>query len=245
MEEYKEVFSKFYSTHPLGCGVIGNNVYIKKQSCYSSRIEQIALFNLNGETWWSKSQLVEIFPEEEIDRLFDSIYLDLCSSGFIESTHIHSFLADKIFSNRSFPHFGQAEQTFICSESFFSLKLDQSPMGVNLWKIIRKLTEKGNNMVAHNIRYNFKEFYFLVKLNSTEEWINSAKLKSLDANLYFSVLQEMFERKEEKSKYMRRILFISFLSHYGFTKTIENEIVSPCNDVFGCYDLQRYIGSFL
>ena len=121
-------------------------------------------------------------------------------------------------------------------------------MGVNLWKIISKLTEKGNNMVAHNIRYNFKEFYFLVKLNSTEEWINSITLKSLDANLYFSVLQEiqeMFERKEEKSKYMRTIFFKSFLSHYGFTKTIENEIVSPCNDVFGCYDLQRYIGSFL
>ena len=257
MQEYSEVRSNFYSEHPLGVGISEseNNVRIGSGK-FGTWIEEIASENLNEVIWWSKTQLEDFFGKEDIDKLFDRIYLDLCSLGFIVSPHIHDYLCEKMFFNSSYPLLNDPSSTFRVSQSIFSFKLDQSSMGVNLWKVINRLSDKEKNPVSHNIQYKYipishMEIYFYVELNSTEKWINSIELKSLDVNLYFSVLQEMLEKMIDSQtfssifKYNRRILYISFLSHYGFTKTIENEIVSPCNNVFGCYDLQRYIGSFL
>ena len=117
MEEYSKVHSIFYSKHPLGVGIdeSKNNVLIGTGK-FGPWIEKIALPTLNRVNWWSKPQLEDLFGKENIDRLFDRIYFDLCSSGFIEASHIHNFLCEKMFFNSSYPHLGD-------SESFLSSSL--------------------------------------------------------------------------------------------------------------------------
>ena len=252
MEEYKE-FSSTVNSYYLGCSNnvrhdFGNLISIKVSLSWSEKAQ--------GKDEWisiSSKEFNKFFISKEYrERFIFEIETDILRNIPKFSKDWHS-----VWRNLKF-HFDNSPKCAGFPEDFeYDLKkaersriLDSSSFGTNMCSLLDEFNDwyiySGLYPQWMNYLYVSEvKTFFLVKINQKDQWINSITLKSLDENLYFSVLQEMFESKKEKSKYMRRIFFISFLSHYGFTKTIENEIVSPCNDVFGCYDLQRYIGSFL
>jgi hypothetical protein len=257
MTEYKEFSSTVYSNHPLGSGVDGNNVRHDFGNLISVKVPPLSW----SEKAQRKSEWISI-SSEEFNKFFISPeykerFIFEIETDILRNTNKKEQVWHFVWRNLKF-HFDNSPRCFGFPEDFNynpdkserSRILDSSSFGTCMCALL----DEWSDWYLHSgcypqwINYLYvseEKIFFLVKMNQKDQWINSITLKSLDANLYFSVLQEMFERKKEKSKYMRTIFFKSFLSHYGFTKTIENEIVSPCNDVFGCYDLQRYTESFL
>ena len=255
MEEYTEFSSTFYS-QSLGCGVSGDNVRHDYGKLISVRVPLSWSEKAQGKSGWisiSSDEFNKFFISEEYkERFIFEIETDILRNTNKEEQVWHSVRRNSNFHFYNSPRcVGFPEDSnYNFNETERSRILDSSSFGTGMCALLDEWSDwyLHSGFYAQWINYLYVseiEIFFLVRMNQKDQWINSITLKSLDANLYFSVLQEMFERKKEKSKYMRRIFFKSFLSHYGFTKTIENEIVSPCNDVFGCYDLQRYIGSFL
>lgn len=256
MEEYTEFSSTVYSNHPLGSGVDGNNVRHDFGNLISVKVHRSWSEKAQGKSEWipiSSDEFNKFFSSEK-DK--DSFISEI-ETGILRNTNKEKQVWHSVWRNSNF-HFYNSPRCvgfpkdfkFNFSESERSRILDSSSFGTGMCALL----DEWSDWYLHSGLYpqwmnslyvSETEIFFLVRMNQKDQWINSITLKSLDVNLYFSVLQEIFERKEEKSEYMRTIFFKSFLSHYGFTKTIENENVSSCNDVFGCYDLQRYIGIFL
>lgn len=256
MEEYTVFSSTVYTQYPLGCGVSGDNVRHDYGNLISVKVPLSWSEKAQGKTEWisiSSDEFNKFFISEKYkERCVFEIETDILRNTNKKEQVWHSVRRNLNFHFYNSPRCVgfPVDFNYKSSKSERSRILDSSSFGTGMCALLDEWSDwyLHSGFYAQWINYLYvseTEIFFLVRMNQKDQWINSITLKSLDANLYFSVLQEMFERKEEKSKYMRTIFFKSFLSHYGFTKTIENEIVSPCNVVFGCYDLQRYIGSFL
>lgn len=252
-----EFSSTVYTQHPLGCGVSGDNVRHDFGKLISVKVPLSWSERAQGKSEWisiSSEEFNKFFISEKYkERFIFEIETDILRNITKYKKTWHS-----VWRNLKF-HFDNSTRCAGFPEDFnydpnkadISRILDSSSFGTGMCALLDEWSDwyfySGLYPQWMNCLYVSKtEIFFLVRLNQKDQWINSITLKSLDANLYFSVLQEMFNHKKEKNKYMRRIFFISFLSHYGFTTTIENEIDdSPCHTMLGCYDLQRYIGGFL
>lgn len=251
-KDTKKIKLKEYSKHPLGCGVHGDNVCHNYGELISVKVGP------QGKYKWisiSSKEFNEFFISEEYKKRFVfEIETDILKNTNKEEQVWHSVRRNLNFHFYNSPRCAGFPEDFNYNpdKSERSRILDSSSFGTGMCALLDEWSDwyLYSGFYPQWINYLYvseTEIFFLVRMNQKDQWINSITLKSLDANLYFSVLQEMFERKKKKSKYMRTIFFKSFLSHYGFTKTIENEneIDSPCYNVLSCYDLQRYIGSFL
>jgi len=247
MNECTEIFSTVYSQHPLGRGVSGDNGV-------NIRHDFGNLVSIRVSGYWvltTSKEFEKFFISEENKKRF----VFEIETNILKNTNKSKIVWLSVWRNLKFQFYNSQKcaglpTNFNSVNPVRSRKLDRSYFGTGMCSLLDEWSDWYNYsgffpQWMNCLYVSETKIFFLVRMNQTDQWINSIKLKSLDKILYFSVLQEMFENTQKKSVYMRRIFFISFLSHYGFTKTIENEIDTPCHNVFGCYDLQRHIGSFL